>query len=97
MAYWKGLFKDYKIYIMTFSMRIQIKAQDGVDDFRNNFQISATPTKFLLCILQEGPFQQVGSGFPEWKITSCINFLKILRKSSAPSCDVIWIRTKKSI
>ena len=56
MAYWKGLFKDHKIYLMTFSMRNQIKSQDGADDFRNNFQISATPTKFLLCILQEKAF-----------------------------------------
>jgi len=56
MAYWKGLCKDYKIYILAFSMRIQIKSQDGAEDFRNNFQISATHTKFLLCILQEEAF-----------------------------------------
>ena len=56
MAYWKGLCKDNKIYLMTFSMRIQIKSQESADDFHNNFQISATPTKFLLCILQEKVF-----------------------------------------
>ena len=56
MAYWKGLYKDYKIYIMTFSMRIQIKSQESADDFHNNFQISATPTKFFVCILQERAF-----------------------------------------
>ena len=41
---------------MTFSMRIQIKSQESADDFRNNFQISATPTKFFVCILQEKAF-----------------------------------------